>query len=100
VKRGVEPQARDHGDPWSHVVEQIDRGEAGVAYANDGAVWQPTRRLNEDLAPPIGKLLIPSLSLLVLLPIALRWGQDSQKRQSLVWHNTGCAGGTLASLAQ
>jgi hypothetical protein len=65
MKRGVAPQACDHGDPRSHIVEQVDRSEAGIANANDAALRQPARRLDQDLPAPVSKLLILSVSLLV-----------------------------------
>jgi hypothetical protein len=68
MKRGVEPQACDHGDPRSHIVEQVDRSEAGIADANDAAVRQPARRLDQDLPAPVSKLLILSVSLACALP--------------------------------
>src|SRR5271166_2195459 len=57
VERSIEPQAGDHGKPWPHVVEQVDRGEAGIADADDAAVRQPQRRLDQYLPGPVGKLL-------------------------------------------
>lgn len=81
VERGVKPQAGDHGDPRPHVIERIDCGEAGVANADDAPVRQPKRRLDQDLSAPIGKPLVLALARRVLLPIPLRGGQDSQKRE-------------------
>src|SRR5271165_4361583 len=81
VERSIEPPAGDHGEPWSHVVEQVDRGEAGIADANEASVRQPQRRLDQYLPGPVGKLLVLPLSLFMLIPIALRGGQDGQERQ-------------------
>src|SRR5271165_1093318 len=84
VERSIEPQAGDHGEPWSHVVEQVDRGEAGIADADDAAVRQPQRRLDQYLPGPVGKLLVLPLSLFMLIPIALRGGQDGQQGDSVL----------------
>ena len=81
MERGVKPKAGDHGQPWPHVIEQIDRGEAGVANADDAPVRQPERRLDQDLPAPIGELLVLAFARPVLLPIPLRGGQDGQERK-------------------
>ena len=41
IERGIKPQTGDHGEPWPHVVEQVDRGGAGIADADDASVRQP-----------------------------------------------------------
>jgi hypothetical protein len=43
VEPGVEPQVGDHGHPRSHVVEHVDRREAGVADSDEVTFGQPER---------------------------------------------------------
>jgi hypothetical protein len=62
-----------------------------------------SRSIEAKLASPT--LMIQRFSMLVLLLIALREGQDAQKREgpatsALIWHSIGFADGTLGSFAQ
>jgi hypothetical protein len=55
MQRRVEPQAGDHGDPGPHLVEEVDRCEAGVGDTDD-----MPRIASPEMLPSVG--LLPCLT--------------------------------------
>ena len=58
----IQTQPGDHADPTAHRTEQLDGGVTSVGHTNDLAIGKPSRRLEQQLAAPVRKLLMPSLT--------------------------------------
>jgi hypothetical protein len=98
VEGGVEAQTGDAGDLLPEQGgQELESGEATVGHQHQRPVRHPAAGLQDQLPSPVGELLVAQPA---LAAVALRGSERRQERQSLRWHSTRYAAGTLTSSAQ
>lgn len=81
VERRIQAKTGDQTNRFGrlgHSPQEIDRGKAGIGQHHQPPTGQPTLHLEKHLASPVGQLLVPTHSFLI---VAFRRTQSGQKRQ-------------------